>query len=139
MPEKAPNKTHRDNDQDHPREGKSKRGFAAMDPQRQRDIASEGGRAAHEQGKAHKFTPEEAREAGRKGGMASGAARASRSKSRSATNAGEQPETPIPAATGGEHQRHTEPTTGTMGGAADDQNPARTDEANEQLEDENRM
>ncbi len=63
---------------------KSSRGFAAMDPQRQRDIASEGGRAAHEQGKAHKFTPEEAREAGRKGGMASGAARASRSKARAA-------------------------------------------------------
>ena len=48
---------------------KSNRGFASMDPQRQREIASEGGRAAHEKGTAHEFTPEEAREAGRKGGM----------------------------------------------------------------------
>ena len=49
---------------------KSNRGFASMDPQRQREIASEGGRAAHEKGTAHEFTSEEAREAGRKGGMA---------------------------------------------------------------------
>ena len=41
-----------------------------MDPQRQREIASEGGRAAHEKGTAHEFTSEEAREAGRKGGQA---------------------------------------------------------------------
>lgn len=74
---------------------KSTRGFAAMDPQRQRDIASEGGRAAHEQGKAHKFTPDEAREAGRKGGMASGAARASKSKARNAAQAG--PNGPAPS------------------------------------------
>lgn len=47
------------------------RGFAAMDPQLQRDIASRGGRAAHEQGTAHEFTSAEAREAGRKGGQAS--------------------------------------------------------------------
>ena len=48
----------------------SSRGFASMDPQRQREIASEGGRAAHERGTAHEFTSEEAREAGRKGGQA---------------------------------------------------------------------
>ncbi|MCM2251115.1 MAG: KGG domain-containing protein [Ramlibacter sp.] len=48
----------------------SNRGFASMDPQRQREIASEGGRAAHEKGTAHEFTSEEAREAGRKGGQA---------------------------------------------------------------------
>jgi general stress protein YciG len=36
--------------------GKSNRGFASMDPQRQREIASEGGRAAHETGTAHEFT-----------------------------------------------------------------------------------
>ncbi|UTY58415.1 KGG domain-containing protein [Massilia sp. erpn] len=42
----------------------STRGFASMDPQRQRDIASAGGRAAHEKGTAHEFTPEEARRAG---------------------------------------------------------------------------
>lgn len=50
----------------------SERGFAAMDPERQREIASEGGKAAHESGNAHEFTSEEAREAGRKGGQASG-------------------------------------------------------------------
>ena len=55
--------------------GKSNRGFASMDPQRQREIASEGWRAAHEKGTAHEFTSEEAREAGRKGGMARSANR----------------------------------------------------------------
>ncbi|MFN8580981.1 MAG: KGG domain-containing protein [Gemmatimonadaceae bacterium] len=48
--------------------GKSKRGFASMDPARQREIASRGGRAAHEKGTAHEWTPDEARVAGRKGG-----------------------------------------------------------------------
>lgn len=45
---------------------KSLRGFAAMDPMRQREIASLGGRAAHQSGHAHEFTSEEARAAGRK-------------------------------------------------------------------------
>ncbi len=45
---------------------KSPRGFAAMDPQRQKEIASLGGRAAHQSGHAHEFTSEEARAAGRK-------------------------------------------------------------------------
>ncbi|SEB03733.1 KGG domain-containing protein [Variovorax sp. YR216] len=45
------------------------RGFAAMDPTRQRDIAREGGRAAHEKGTAHEFTSEEARAAGLKSRM----------------------------------------------------------------------
>src|SRR5438552_16199908 len=44
------------------------RGFASMDTHRQREIARKGGRAAHEKGKAHEFTPDEARAAGRKGG-----------------------------------------------------------------------
>lgn len=48
------------------------RGFAGMDPEKQREIASEGGRAAHESGNAHEFSSEEAREAGRKGGEARG-------------------------------------------------------------------
>lgn len=48
----------------------ARRGFASMDAQKQRSIASKGGRAAHEKGTAHEFTPEEAREAGRKGGEA---------------------------------------------------------------------
>ena len=47
----------------------SSRGFASMDPQKQREIASEGGRAAHRQGVAHEWSSEEAREAGRKGGQ----------------------------------------------------------------------
>lgn len=55
--------------------GKSNRGFASMDPERQRQIASEGGKAAHEKGTAHEFTSEEAREAGRKGGQARSANR----------------------------------------------------------------
>ena len=46
------------------------RGFAGMDEARQREIASQGGRAAHESGHAHEFSSEEAREAGRKGGEA---------------------------------------------------------------------
>ncbi len=46
------------------------RGFASMDDEQQREIASKGGRAAHEKGTAHEFTSEEAREAGRKGGRA---------------------------------------------------------------------
>ena len=49
---------------------KSRRGFAGMDAQKQREIASKGGKAAHAKGTAHEFTPEEAREAGRKGGQA---------------------------------------------------------------------
>lgn len=47
----------------------SRRGFAAMDPERQREIASRGGKAAHQKGTAHQFTPEEARTAGSKGGQ----------------------------------------------------------------------
>ena len=42
-----------------------------MDRSKQRDIASKGGKAAHQKGTAHEWTSEEAREAGRKGGMAS--------------------------------------------------------------------
>lgn len=48
---------------------KSSRGFASMDQARQREIAAKGGRVAHERGKAHKFTTEEAKRAGRKGGL----------------------------------------------------------------------
>lgn len=48
---------------------KSKRGFASMDPQKQKEIASRGGKAAHAKGTAHEFTTEEARDAGRKGGL----------------------------------------------------------------------
>jgi general stress protein YciG len=50
---------------------RSRRGFAGMDKAAVRALASRGGKAAHEQGTAHEFTPEEARAAGRKGGLAS--------------------------------------------------------------------
>jgi uncharacterized protein len=49
---------------------KSSRGFASMATSKQREIASKGGKAAHAQGRAHEFTAEEARSAGRKGGEA---------------------------------------------------------------------
>lgn len=51
------------------RKGTSNRGFAAMDREKQKRIASEGGRAAHRQGVAHEWSRDEAREAGRKGGQ----------------------------------------------------------------------
>jgi general stress protein YciG len=50
--------------------GTSNRGFASMDPDRQRQIAAEGGRAAHASGNAHEFNSEEARRAGAEGGRA---------------------------------------------------------------------
>ncbi len=60
---------------------KSNRGFAAMDTEKQKEIARKGGRAAHEQGVAHEWSSEEARQAGRKGGQARG--NGSRSNERS--------------------------------------------------------
>lgn len=51
---------------------KSKRGFAAWDKERLREVAKKGGESAHQLGTAHEFTSEEARKAGRKGGMATG-------------------------------------------------------------------
>jgi general stress protein YciG len=48
---------------------RARRGFAAMDPEKQREIASRGGKSAHAAGAAHEFTSEEAREAGRRGGQ----------------------------------------------------------------------
>lgn len=58
-----------------PARPKSRRGFAAMSPEKQREIASLGGKAAHLKGTAHEFSPEEAREAGRRGGQAAQQAR----------------------------------------------------------------
>ena len=52
-------------------EQKERRGFASMTPEKQREIASKGGRAAHAKGTAHEWTSEEARNAGRKGGQIS--------------------------------------------------------------------
>jgi uncharacterized protein len=49
---------------------RSNRGFASMDRGKQKEIASKGGKAAHAKGTAHEFDSGEAREAGRKGGLA---------------------------------------------------------------------
>ena len=68
---------------------KEDRGFASMDRNKQREIASKGGKAAHQKGTAHEWTSEEAREAGRKGGMAS-----HRRKQQQSGDAGEQLENP---------------------------------------------
>ena len=67
--------------------GQSKRGFASMDEDKQRAIASQGGKAAHEKGTAHEFDSEEAREAGRKGGEARGRS-SSRDDSSSSSRSG---------------------------------------------------
>jgi general stress protein YciG len=61
-------------DQEERRESRG-RGFAGMDPERQRQISSQGGKAAHQKGTAHEFDSNEAREAGRKGGQVSGGRR----------------------------------------------------------------
>jgi general stress protein YciG len=68
--------------------GTKNRGFASMDPERQREIASQGGKAAHQKGTAHEFTSEEARRAGsmshgnRQSASGSGSGSSSRSSSR---------------------------------------------------------
>lgn len=66
------------------------RGFAGMDPERQRQISSQGGKAAHQKGTAHEFDSEEAREAGRKGGMVSGGRRRAREGGNPQNEQGEQ-------------------------------------------------
>lgn len=63
-----------------PRPPKKRRGFAVMDPRKVSEIASKGGKAAHEQGTAHVWSKEEAAEAGRKGGHAAYAAKRARAQ-----------------------------------------------------------
>jgi uncharacterized protein len=72
---------------------KERRGFASMSPEKQREIASKGGRAAHQKGTAHEWSSDEAREAGRKGGMAS---RGGRGKLPSDDSIGSDVETSTP-------------------------------------------
>jgi uncharacterized protein len=60
------------NNQTNGNQKKSVRGFAAMDQEKQREIARKGGKAAHEQGVAHEWSSQEAREAGKKGGQSRG-------------------------------------------------------------------
>jgi len=57
---------------------KKRQGFASMDPVRVRELAAIGGKTAHERGTAHQFSSDEAREAGRKGGIAAHATRGPR-------------------------------------------------------------
>ena len=66
---------------------KEDRGFASMDRAKQREIASKGGKAAHQKGTAHEWTSEEARDAGRKGGIASHQRRREQSSGPSAESA----------------------------------------------------
>lgn len=61
---------------------KSRKGFRSMSPEKQREIASMGGRTAHERGTAHEFTSETAREAGRLGGLAASRRRAEANRRR---------------------------------------------------------
>jgi uncharacterized protein len=77
-------------------ERKERRGFASMSPEKQREIASKGGRAAHEKGTAHEWTADEARSAGRKGGQVSRGGRGRLVEPAVAPSA-EVPETVIPA------------------------------------------
>ncbi|MBA2304297.1 MAG: stress-induced protein [Acidobacteria bacterium] len=72
-----------------PGERKERRGFASMSPEKQREIASKGGRAAHQKGTAHEWTSEEARSAGRKGGQIS---RGGRGRLNEAAEDGSRPE-----------------------------------------------
>jgi hypothetical protein len=69
---------------------KEDRGFASMDRSKQREIASKGGKAAHQKGSAHEWTSEEAREAGRKGGMASHRRKQERQQANDTTDAAPQ-------------------------------------------------
>jgi general stress protein YciG len=83
---------------------KEDRGFASMDRTKQREIASKGGKAAHQKGTAHEWTSEEAREAGRKGGMAS---HRRKQQQQSGREGGGEPENP--ADTGDRGAVHDEP------------------------------
>jgi general stress protein YciG len=65
---------------------REQRGFAMMDPTRQREIARMGGKAAHVKGTAHEWSGDEARIAGRLGGQASQRNRASRMKAETPVN-----------------------------------------------------
>ena len=69
-----------------------------MSPEKQREIASKGGRAAHQKGTAHEWSSDEAREAGRKGGMASRGGRGKLPVSSTGNAATNNSSTPEPAA-----------------------------------------
>lgn len=94
----------------------SNRGFASMDPARQREIAAQGGRAAHQKGTAHEFTPEEARRAGSMSHKNSQSARTASAGGASQNTAGNQAsadslgaQSSQPASQQGGSQRQGEP------------------------------
>lgn len=74
---------------------KEDRGFASMDRSKQREIASKGGKAAHQKGTAHEWTSDEAREAGRKGGLASHRKRRERLAANQGDSTSEMPSTSV--------------------------------------------
>jgi general stress protein YciG len=82
----------------------SRRGFASMDREKQRQIASKGGRAAHAKGTAHEFTHQEAVEAGRKGGRAAQARSHAQRTQPNELNATPQQQGPTPGGWQGEEQ-----------------------------------
>ena len=81
---------------------KEDRGFASMDRGKQREIASKGGKAAHQKGTAHEWTSEEARDAGRKGGIASHRRR--REQSGGSEAAGARPASHEPTSIAADHR-----------------------------------
>ncbi|MDO8413243.1 MAG: KGG domain-containing protein [Gallionellaceae bacterium] len=95
----------------------SKRGFAAMDPERQREIASEGGRASHQKGTAHEFTSEEARQAGRIGGQHSHGGQGSQSKSSGSSGSSSSSNSSSGGYSGsGSHKQGNQSSSGNQGG-----------------------
>jgi general stress protein YciG len=88
---------------------KEDRGFASMDRAKQREIASKGGKAAHQKGTAHEWTSEEARDAGRKGGLASHKRR--REQMSSGSGAGEMSESQMSGDSSVSFDRSSEPQT----------------------------
>ena len=93
------------------------RGFAGMDPERQRQISSQGGKAAHQKGTAHEFDSNEAREAGRKGGMVSGGRRRAREQAQGRPSREAERE-------GGERERESESESETSETSPDASHPA---------------
>jgi general stress protein YciG len=75
-------------------ERKERRGFASMSPEKQREIASKGGRAAHEKGTAHEWTADEARSAGRRGGQVSRGGRGRLVQPEGSPATGQSPQAP---------------------------------------------
>jgi general stress protein YciG len=116
-----------------------------MDPQKQREIARKGGKAAHAKGTAHEFTPDEAREAGRKGGQAAHArgtahqftpeeAREAGRKGGRRSRGSEETATMEPTPNGAELQRPAEEEQGESTSAhTPDFNTVRTHEAEQRM------